>query len=707
MEMRTGPGAPRRAIVGPLLATAALIVGAGWADAASLHDTVRTALETNPEIGEVKNDRRAVDQELRQARSGFLPSIDIRAAVGREHTDSPSTRARAGDGDESLWRREAQLTLTQLLFDGFATQSEVERQRARVDSAAYRVAESAEFVALDAIEAHLDILRNREIVELNQANIQNHERILGQVEELERAGRGDISDLRQAEARLARAQESLAIARGNLADAVARYQRIVGERPDSLDEATPPVAALPPSPEDSAAIASTNSPTVQIAAADIDVASAELRASRSGFYPSLNLELGATAAEDVAGVEGSDSSAQALLVLRYNLFRGGADVALEREAFHRLNEARSALRDARREAEAEARFSYNALERARAQTEALRANAEAQRRTRDAYASQFDIGQRDLLDLLDSENELFLARVNLTSALFTEQFAVYRVLAVVGDLLDTLEVGRPREHISIHREPGDEQTPEAIEEKSQELYDAKAEPRPLRGEERGEPPADNLDAQPFTGSSVPEPDNTGEDGGMESGAATPSVDEATADAAPATSSGGVAEYDSFSSFWAAVTGDAPAPTGRAEAGAAATAEAEPAASTVTSTSAPADEEAGGTPEYDSFGSFLDAIMGRDGGAAATPAPVGEADEAAAPGATAAPAAPAATAASDAPAATAASADVTTARVEEPAVEEEAAAPTTAASTPRAASDGGPRREPYTFDELFGLFSGSN
>ena len=96
--------------------------------------------------------------------------------------------------------------------------------------------------------------------------------------------------------------------------------------------------------------------------------------------------------------------------------------------------------------------------------EASVAKVEAQRRTRDAYASQFEIGQRQLLDLLDAENELFIDRVSLTTAMYTERFAVYRVLAVVGDLLDTLEVARPREVISINRKPADEQTPAAIEQ---------------------------------------------------------------------------------------------------------------------------------------------------------------------------------------------------------------------------------------------------
>ena len=219
--------------------------------------------------------------------------------------------------------------------------------------------------------------------------------------------------------------------------------------PEALEDPVVPFPAVPESQEAAAAEAIVNSPTVLIATADIDVAEAELRGSRAGNYPRFDLELGAAANDNLDGVKGGDVEAQALLVVRYNLFRGGADVAREREAFARLREAREGLRQVQRDAAEEARIAYNALQTAQARLEALRAAVEAQRATRDVYAQQFDLGQRSLLDLLDAENELFVARSNLVTAQFTEIFGVYRVLAVTGDLLMTLDIDRPKESISI------------------------------------------------------------------------------------------------------------------------------------------------------------------------------------------------------------------------------------------------------------------
>ena len=64
-------------------------------------------------------------------------------------------------------------------------------------------------------------------------------------------------------------------------------------------------------------------------------------------------------------------------------------------------------------------------------------------KTRDAYQQQFNFGQRTLLDLLDSENELFRARIALTNAQYDEIFTMYRLLNSMGLLLESLEIIAP------------------------------------------------------------------------------------------------------------------------------------------------------------------------------------------------------------------------------------------------------------------------
>jgi outer membrane protein, adhesin transport system len=427
-----------------LLAVRMMAVAGLEAEAASVAETVQLAVDYSPRMEQARSNRSAIREELTGARAGYRPTLDFRASTGPEYLDTPVTRDRYADGSDTdeRFRIEGQLTLSQMLFDGFETQSEVERQRARLHGAAHRVRETAEFVGIDAVEAHLEVMRNTELVRLNEIHLEAHQRIFDQVRRLANSGAIGIADVRQSEARLANALDTLITARGSHANAIAIYESLVGEVPVDLSLEPPPVPALPASRGAAARLAAAASPTVLSAAAEVQASLAALQGSRASDYPRLDLELNADGGRNVGSESDRDARASAYLVLRYNLYRGGADAAREREAFFRSSEARATLAEARRLAEEDATIAYNAYETARARTTATRARAEAQRRTRDAYLGEFEIGQRQLLDVLDAENELFLARASLTTAEYTEAFAVYRVLASVGRLLDTLSVAR-------------------------------------------------------------------------------------------------------------------------------------------------------------------------------------------------------------------------------------------------------------------------
>lgn len=426
------------------LATAAIgfTIVAGGAGAAStaaamsLQEAVSLAISTNPEVGEVSNDRRAIDQELRQGRALYYPQIDLRGASGIEYSDNETT----SPGTETLWRKEASVTLSQLLFDGFFADSEVERQTSRVKSAAYRVQESAEFVGLDAIEAYLEVLRHRERVQLAEENAGIHQQRLGQVGRRAEAGGGNIADVRQAEARLANAESALVQTQGNLRDAEALFIRVVGQAPDTLESPGLPLDAIPADVDAAVNNAVENSPTVAFARQDVRTAEADVKQQEASLYPDIRLELSSSVNDDVDGREGTEYDASALVVLRYNLYRGGADTARIREFKWRLAEAIDAMHTNERQVSEDARVSWNAMEVSRSNVMILQREVEANVGTRDAYLQQFDIGQRGLLDLLDSDNELYLSRDSLVTATYAEVFANYRLLATMGALQKTLGI---------------------------------------------------------------------------------------------------------------------------------------------------------------------------------------------------------------------------------------------------------------------------
>lgn len=403
------------------------------------------AVKTNPDVLVETNQRLANDEAVKGARGGYLPKVDLMLGTGREWSDNSITRATTLDG-RSLNRHEGQLTLTQMLFDGFGVSSEVGRNKARVESAAYKVLGTSESIGLRAVEAYLNVLRNRELTKLTKENLDAHLRTQDQIRIRSQGGIGRKSDQEQVDARVGLAKANLVAAEANLRDAETTFLRIVGAKPAAIDRpAAPDASLIPKSVEDTAKTAIENHPILKSAGADVKAAEAQRDSAKSFMYPRFDLELGYGNNKNLDGVIGPNDERYAMLRMRYNLFKGGSDMARVNETNHLTNEAREVANRTRRQVDESARLSWNAYYSANERLPSLQEHATMSAATRDSYAKQFNLGQRTLLDLLDSENESFTAQSNFINASYLESFSRFRVLADMGQLLNYLGVQPPAE----------------------------------------------------------------------------------------------------------------------------------------------------------------------------------------------------------------------------------------------------------------------
>lgn len=414
-------------------------IAVGAAQSETLVDAVQQTVSTYPEIAEASANRRAIDQELRQAEGLYLPSLDLEAGIGYEWTDTVTI------DNEDLRRTESSLLLVQTLYDGGFRSAEVDRQGNRVDSAAYRVRERAEAIALDAVRSYLDTLRSQQIVELAKENVEKHRRTLNEIQDRVRAGQSGIGDDQQALARLAAAEDTLVETLRAQDDAEITYRRVVGVQPVNLELPEFSDSVLPDNIDDIVAIALEGNPDIMFASSDIKTSDAEIRATQASYYPTVNLEVGGSADNNLDGVEGHNDDLLAMLRLRYNLYRGGIDEGREKEALARKAETEQRKRRYERLVEEEVRRSWSSLARSEARSEVLAAAVVANTEVASTYKQEFEIGQRDLLDLLDADNELFNSRTSLVTVEYSVRFAKYRLLATMGRLNSTLGVTLPAE----------------------------------------------------------------------------------------------------------------------------------------------------------------------------------------------------------------------------------------------------------------------
>jgi len=406
----------------------------------TLVEVIRKTLETNPDVRISVSTRLVADHELRQAQAGYLPSIDFQAGYGKQRSDNYTTFSRNG-GALDLDRQEASLTLTQMLFDGFDTRNESLKRAAKVDAAAWRVQESSETLSLKAAEVFLEYFRRNELVELTKDNLVIHQKTRKQINELFKQGAGRKADVQQSESREALASSNLEYSQGFVLDAEANYLKVVGESPKNLVAPDLQLARDQlPKNLDMALAMIPQHPSLKAFQAELEAAQAAHDQSRAPFMPRLELELEASKNKNLDGIEYKNDDARAMLKMRYNFYKGGAHQARMKETAERLNLAKENLVRTQRILEEETRLAWNALQTVSKRLNYLQQQVFSAEAVTDSYKQQFKLGQRSLLDVLDSESELYNAKSALISARYTEFFGIYRLLSATGHLLSSLKI---------------------------------------------------------------------------------------------------------------------------------------------------------------------------------------------------------------------------------------------------------------------------
>lgn len=409
----------------------------------SLLDALEIAMATNPEIAEAAANRRAIGFEYEQARYLNRPSLILEGRFGPELVDSRTTRI-LGNDDQVLFGRQASATLQQNLFSFGRNDAEKDRQASRIDAAAIRVEERSEFVALDVIQAYLDVSRIREIIAYSDENVVFNQNKVEQLTRGARAGVTSSADARQAEERLSAAQVVRSETEESLDVAEASFIRLVGM---PVGQTTLPAsisAAVPQSLADALAEARRNNPTLRIAHADLDTSRAEYRKSKSDLKPEVLFELVGRAGEDIGGFEDTSNDVRAQIRFRHE-FRGGIKSAAVQEHLNRIDESRARIMSLERNVEQIVREAWSTRNRTRLRVNDLERQVAQGTDLLNSYQREFEVNRRTLLDILDAESSLFQAKSALATAKYSDIFAQYRLLAATGQLLDTLSLEPLRE----------------------------------------------------------------------------------------------------------------------------------------------------------------------------------------------------------------------------------------------------------------------
>jgi len=368
------------------------------------------------------------------ARGAWLPHLDAVANIGPERIDYP------GDADTTEKVRDMQrLAVKQLLFDFGQGGAGIARAKAGLARAEAELLAVRQEVMLQGISAYLDVLRNTERVRLARESEKRIMQLTGIEETLVTKGAGLASDVLQAKSQLAGARAQLVRVQGQLALSKNRFMAVFGVAPsqDFLSLLTPPGVPFertPASREEAEAAAFENSIEIMVAQFNVEMARQDVSGAEAGYFPKFHLVGEAERENNDQGASGERNELRGMVELTWDIFSGGRQQALTREARSALTDHQSRLDDLRNRVQEKVSGAWQDLLTTRENAELLRDQAVILEEFLELAKRERLLGTRSLLDVLNGEVGHLNALSEAVSAETDRAISLYNLFYAMGRL---------------------------------------------------------------------------------------------------------------------------------------------------------------------------------------------------------------------------------------------------------------------------------
>ncbi|PRY72320.1 TolC family outer membrane protein [Halomonas ventosae] len=408
----------RRALLPALIASAFAVP----LQAADLLTITRDALENNAELASARSQTGSVEAGRDVEQADLLPQLNASANVAHnrqyesQQTDSPFS---TGGGDSNYIGAGLTLEATQALFDA-RNSREVEQTERQIDQQTYQLAATEQQVLIDVSSAYFEILRAYEVLEARRAQERAIGRQLEQAREQFEVGLIAITEVEEAKAAFDQARAVRIAAESDLQVRFEVLERLTGQRYSSIDALGEAVPIQPPTPDDRShwvELAMANNPLVLASEAGVEVSRSSVEIARAQRLPTVNAFANYNYADDDRdGVEGHNSASQVGLRASLPLYTGGRTQASIRQNTYRLEASQYDFEAQRRDTVQQVRSRFtqvsNNVSTVEARAQAIVSNQSALDATRAGY----EVGTRNIVDVLNAEQNLYNAVADHASA---------------------------------------------------------------------------------------------------------------------------------------------------------------------------------------------------------------------------------------------------------------------------------------------------
>ncbi len=408
-----------------------------------MESALARAYQGNPQLNAQRAIVRQNDEGVSQALSGYRPTLSATASVGEQYTNETGVIPPIPPGLPNgvtfnvkgvTTQRAVGLNGAQTLFNGEQTANKVRKAESQVSAARETLRMMEESVLLSAASAYMDVSRDTANLEVQQNNIRVLQRTLKDTRNRFAAGQVTATDVAQAEAQLAAGEATLHAAESTLMTTRANFRRIIGVDPANLAAASPVDRLAPTTLNAAVAVGAAENPTVTAALYGVDVAQLQVRIAEGALWPTLAFQGGVQQQVFSNILTPNLVLGTAMLNLSVPIYQGGAEYSAIRLSKETVGQQRLNVDQVRDQTQANVVQAWGQLQAAKAQVEAAVRQNDASERALEGVRNEAQAGQRTTLDVLNAEQALVNARVNLIVAQHDRVVASYSLVSAVGRL---------------------------------------------------------------------------------------------------------------------------------------------------------------------------------------------------------------------------------------------------------------------------------
>jgi outer membrane protein len=413
-----------------IISTSATFLILGCMSDAALSETLSEALVSaytgNPTLRAERARQRGTDEQVPQALSGWRPTVTAQGAMTQNWSDSNVTKEFKNSSAGVT------IALSQPLFRGFKTINGTLQAEANVQAGRQDLLVVEQDVLFQAIQAYMDVIRDRQIVGLRQKNVGVFRQELKASDERFKVGEITRTDVAQSRARVAQSQAFLAVATARLAASVAAYEKVIGHKPGSLGY--PGLAKLPRSLDEAQAAALEINPSILAAAYVEEASNYNIEVVRGDLLPELHVSASATITDDPQKNVERSNNEQIQGVLTVPLYEAGRIYSEVRQSKQVASQRRLEVIQAGRLVREGVSNSWHSLESARQAIQANKIQVSANQLALDGVRQEYLVGSRTTLDVLNAQSDVTTARIELVLAERDQVVSAYQILGSVGKL---------------------------------------------------------------------------------------------------------------------------------------------------------------------------------------------------------------------------------------------------------------------------------